>query len=294
MKKTIKLDFVDFWPRFKKNNNYFFNLLGTKYNIEISSEPDFVIYSVFGQNYKKYKCTRIFYTGENIRPNFNRCDYAFTFDHMENNPRHYRLPLYGIYLKNTPELLVKTEGYNPEEILKEKTEFCNFVYSNQKAKERIKFFHKLSKYKKVCSGGKVLNNVGGRVPDKLEFIRKFKFTIAFENSSYPGYTTEKLIHPMLMKSIPIYWGNPVVHYDFNPQSFINCNDYENDEAVIEKIIKLDQSDDLYLEYLNQPYFHKNIVNEYIRTENVLKQFDFIFKEQLVPIAQRKRVWSFNI
>jgi hypothetical protein len=286
MKETIKLDFVDFWPNFNKTDNYFYNLLSSKFEVEISSNPDFVIYSVFGRSYKKYKCIRIFYTGENVRPNFKECDYAFTFDHIENNPRHYRLPLYGMYFD--PALLVKNDGYNPEKILAEKTEFCNFVYSNKKAKKRIDFFHKLSKYKRVASGGELLNNVGGRVPNKLEFIRKFKFTIAFENFSYPGYTTEKLTEPMLMQSLPIYWGNPLVHYDFNPRSFINWHDYGNDEAVIEKIIELDKDDDLYNRYLRESYFHDNKINEYIKKENVLKQFGLIFENQLVSIAQQKR------
>jgi hypothetical protein len=290
--KTIKLDFVDFWPGFDKTNNYFYNLLKTRYEIGISSKPDFLIYSVFGKGYKKYKCTRIFYTGENVRPNFNECDFAFTFDHIENNPRHYRLPLYALYLKNSPKILIKGENYKPEDLLKEKTDFCNFVYSNSKATKRVEFFHKLSKYKLVASGGKILNNVGGRVPDKLEFIRKFKFTIAFENYSYPGYTTEKLIQPMLMGSIPIYWGNPMVAKDFNPMSFINYNDYQDDEAVIERIIELDRNDDLYLKYCNEPYYHNNVVNEYIKPENVLKQFEMIFDSQIIPLAQQKGIWRF--
>jgi hypothetical protein len=274
--KTIKLDFVDFWPGFNKTNNYFYNLLKNKYEIEITPDPDFVIYSVFGRSYKKYKCIRIFYTGENVRPNFKECDYAFTFDHIENNPRHYRLPLYGLYLP-TPEALIKKEDYNPETVLREKTEFCNFVYSNKKAKKRIDFFHKLSKYKPVASGGKLLNNVGGRVPNKLEFIRKFKFTIAFENFSYPGYTTEKLTEPMLMKSVPIYWGNKLVDKDFNTKSFISYHDYENDEAVIERIIELDRNDDLYLECFKQPYYNNNVVNEYIRREKILDQLGMILQ-----------------
>jgi hypothetical protein len=134
----------------------------------------------------------------------------------------------------------------------------------------------------------LLNNVGGRVPNKLEFIRKFKFTIAFENFSYPGYTTEKLTEPMVMQSLPIYWGNPLVHYDFNPRSFINWHDYGNDEAVIERIIELDRNDDLYLEYLGEPYYHNNRVNECVKHENVLKQFEMVFESQFIPIAQHKK------
>ncbi len=59
-------------------------------------------------------------------------------------------------------------------------------------KVRNNFFLKISKYKKVDSGGLALNNIGYIVKNKLEFIKDYKFTIAFENSSYSGYTTEKI------------------------------------------------------------------------------------------------------
>ena len=71
------------------------------------------------------------------------------------------------------------------------------------------FFVKLSKYKQVDSGGRTLNNIGGPVEDKMEFIKDYRFVISFENAEYPGYTTEKIIQPMFVDSIPIYWGNPL-------------------------------------------------------------------------------------
>ena len=91
--------------------------------------------------------------------------------------------------------------------------------SNPYSQKRIGFFKELSKYKKVDSGGKVLNNVGGCVEDKLEFIKDYKFVISFENSAHPGYTTEKIVDPLAMNCIPIYWGNPYVARDFNNKRF---------------------------------------------------------------------------
>jgi hypothetical protein len=44
------------------------------------------------KEFRKYRCTRIYFTGENTRPNFRQCDYAFTFDN-NGRPEHYRLPL---------------------------------------------------------------------------------------------------------------------------------------------------------------------------------------------------------
>ena len=69
---------------------------------------------------------------------------------------------------------------------------------------------------------------------------------------HSGYTTEKLVHAMAAHTIPIYWGNPQVSEDFNPKSFINCHDYSSLEAVIERIIEVDQNESLYRHYLEEP------------------------------------------
>lgn len=153
--------------------------------------------------------------------------------------------------------------------------FCNFIYSNESFGEgavlRKKFCLELMKYRRVDCPGRVLNNMkdglgirwsvkDGRdsivdnwTSTKLEFIKNYKFTIAFENTAIPGHTTEKLIHPFYAYSIPIYWGNPDVVADFNPKAFINCNDYNNDwRAVCKRIKELDQDHEQYLEMLRQP------------------------------------------
>ena len=129
--------------------------------------------------------------------------------------------------------------------------------------------------------------IGKTVEDKLAFIGRYKFTIAFENESHPGYTTEKIYEPMLVNSLPVYWGNPLVHRDFNPASFLNYYDYGSQDALIARIIEVDQNDDLYCDYLRQPWFHGNQINRFINPENVLAQFDRIFSSGRTPIAQRR-------
>ena len=283
--KRITLDFCDFWPGFSKTENYFYRLLTTTYDVVLSDSPDYVIYSCFGRRFRRYKCVRIFYSGENRRVDFGQCDYAFTHDYAD-SPRHYRLPLYGLY--HRPDELVKPEDFDVEAVLREKTRFCSFVFSNAYAPVRNAFFHKLSRYKKVDSGGRYLNNVGGPVGDKLAFVREHKFDISFENASYPGYTTEKLTQPMQVHTVPIYWGNSLVHRDFNPRSFINYHDFGNEDELIEHIIRVDNDEGLYRQYLVQPYYHNNEVNEFISPENVLEQFDRIFTDDVVRVAVRKR------
>jgi alpha(1,3/1,4) fucosyltransferase len=285
MKPRIKLAFWDFWKNFDPANNYFTRLLARRFEIELSDQPDFLIFSCFGQRHREFRCKRIFYSGENWRPDFWHCDYAFTFDHLD-DPRHFRLPVYGLF--DEPGRLIKRDC-NPEQVLAQKTRFCNFVYSNPLGRERNRFFRMLSKYKPVDSGGRLFNSIGGPVQDKIAFVRQSKFTIAFENESHPGYTTEKLSEPMLADSVPIYWGNRLVHRDFNTRSFLNVHKFPSFEAAIERVIEIDQSDELYLEYLRQPWFAENRMNRFVDPENVLEQFERIFADETAPVATRQQV-----
>jgi hypothetical protein len=286
MKKKLKINFTDFWKEFIKTDNIFWNLLSKKYDLELSDNPDILFYSYFGYEFRKYKCLKVFFQGENFRPNFRECDFSFSFDYTPGNSRNLRLPLYYFYDDVNKLTLPK----DPEKIASEKTKFCAFIVSNKFSAKRINFFKKLSKYKKVDSGGATCNNIGHRVDNKIEFIKQYKFTLAFENSSFPGYTTEKIFEPMLVSSVPIYWGNPLVYKDFNTKSFINYNDYKNDEEVIAKIIEIDKNPDLYYEMLKQPYFTDNKINEFVKDETILKQLDHIVEslENITPISKMVR------
>jgi hypothetical protein len=272
---TIRIDFADFWPGFNKEDNYFTSLLLRSWSLNICDDPDVLIFSCFGHEHERYHCMKIFYTGENVRPDFSQCDYAFTFDHLDDR-RHFRLPLYAWW--DDPERLIKPEDRDYDAVLRAKSRFCNFIYGNANAERRLQFLERLSRYKPVDCAGTLRNNVGRTVNvfEKVEFIRDYKFTIAFENESYPGYTTEKLVHPMLAENVAIYWGNPVVHLDFNPSSFVNVHDFDLDQAAVERIIELDQNDALYVECLAQPFYHGNIVNRYVDPRKIHHQFATIF------------------
>lgn len=291
MKKLIKIWFADFWPNFELDNNYFLKLISKKYDPILDDiNPDFVFYSIFGQKFRSFNSTRIFFTGENYRPNFNEADWAFSFD-FNNHPRHYRLPLYPFF--GDPKELVQSDKIDYRSILKQKDIFCNFIYSNAGPKERKDFFYKLSEYKKVHSGGRLFNNIGGRVKDKVDFLRRSKFTIAFENEAYQGYTTEKIFEPMLAMSIPIYWGNPNIDIDFNPESFINVSTFDSYDEAINKIIELDQDDDKYLSMLSKPWYHNNEISKYVKEENLLNQLEKIFSTEITPIANQTFAASSN-
>ena len=266
MKNKIRIDFSDFWGGFDKTNNYFYNLLIEEFEVEISNNPDYLFFSVFGNNHQNYKCAKIFYTGENVAPPLGYCQWSFSFDYLDDS-RNYRLPHYllydGYYELVRPKVI-------DESLVNRK--FCNFVASNGNCKERNDFVQQLSKYKKVDCGGRWMNNIGYVVSDKRKFQSEYKFSIAFENDAYrPGhswYITEKIMEPMTVNSIPIYKGADKISQDFNENSFINCHNYKNFSEVIEHIVHIDKNEFEYLTLLNQRWFKNNDIPENNKIENI--------------------------
>lgn len=284
-KPRIKLDFVDFWPGFRKDDNYFYDLLSREYDVLLCRKPDYLIASCFGNRSRRYRCVRILFLGENLQPDMTAWDYVFSSNWLD-HPRHYRLPLFAVHAGHAAGqlscysgglgALVKGAQFDAEQVLQEKSGFCSFLVSNGNCPERNTLFRKLCRYKLVDSGGVYFNNIGKRVENKLEWLRKYKFTICYENSLCAGYTTEKLFDAMYAKCVGIYWGDPTVGVQFNSNSFVNAHEFANCDAVIDRVIELDQDDRRYLEVLQQPYFRDNAVPATITPEAVLGFFRTIF------------------
>jgi hypothetical protein len=137
----------------------------------------------------------------------------------------------------------------------------------------------------------LLNNIGspiGGTPlDKLEFLRRYRFNLAFENEAIPGYTTEKICEAMQARCIPIYWGSSRIHEEFNPLSFVNYMDFPNTEAFVDRIREIDQNDELYMQYLQQPFFHDNVPNEFFDEKRVLDFFERILSTRIEPVGARR-------
>lgn len=304
--KKIKLKFSGMGGRFDPENNFIVNILRKNFDVQLSDNPDYLIYSVNSKDYLNYNCVRVFYTAENLVPDFNVCDYGIGFHYLEFGDRYIRFPLYLVdgftaydgdnYASDLQLALHKHE--NASTALKDKTEFCSFVYSNSQAAQcREKMFEALSKYKPVSSGGRYKNNVGGPVADKLEFQKKHKFVIAFENTSTSGYTTEKIIGAFAAGAIPIYWGNPEITKEFNAGSFINCNDYgltekgeqEIIEQIVQEIISLDRDDESYQNMIQTPAFNSNndVMHQQKQFENFLCH---IFDQPIEKAYRRNRFY----
>lgn len=170
-----------------------------------------------------------------------------------------------------------------------KNKFCNFIASGNCVDEgtfRDKFVKELMKYKKVDCPGTRFNNMEKLYGSsnngleaslyKREFIKNYKFTIGFENTStlngYNGYTTEKFIEPLVSNTLLLYYGNINIDKEFNTKSFLNYHDYNSIDKFIERIIELDNNDDLYLEYMNEKYSSNNKYFNYDYLLSILEKF----------------------
>lgn len=295
--KTLRLHFCDFSSDFSPKDDFFYQLLAAEYDVILDPAiPQFVVYSCYGYDFLEYDCPRIFYTAENIRPDFNLCDYAIGFDYLDFGDRYMRFPNFARYGRQFEDL-TRLAPLTAQDI-QQKSGFCNFIYSNGSADPvRDRFFHLLSRYKRVDSPGRHLNNMPNQFGDryahdwrtsKTDFQRRYKFTIAFENSSAPGYTTEKIMHAFLARTIPIYWGNPLVVRDFNPKAFVNCHDFATFDDVVRRVTELDTNDKLYLDVVNTPCFVGGQTPPHLGKETVLAFFKGIFPRSGLDAFRRPR------
>ena len=292
----IRIGFTGFWDSFDPRRNFLTRLLERRWQIEITDEPDFLIHSCIGRrrhDHRRHDCVRIFYTGENVPPDWHSTDWAFTFEYSA-HPRHFRLPHWPFYID--PPRLVQQSPPDTEAILAAKTRFCGFVVSNPLCNTRNEFFRRLSHYKRVDSGGKLANNIGGRVADKQAFLGECRFTIAFENESHPGYTTEKVAEPMLVNSLPIYQGDPLIGNDFDTRSILSYHDTPPGpglspsaalDLLVDRVIALDRDPALLDETLARPWYHRNHVPRCVDADLILEKFTEIFTTPIDRVSRRR-------
>jgi len=221
-------------------------------------KADYIFHSCMGKEVVKYDGIRIFVTGECVTPDFNISDYAMGFDHIQFGDRYCRLPLIKLYKEAYSTFLEPRP--DPEEVFRTKKGFCAYVMSNTKnsAPERETIFTAISKYKRVDCGGRWNNNMGGPVDDKIAFQSNYKFVLAIENYSHPGYLTEKFAQAAQSNAVPIYWGDPTITKYFNPKAFINCHDFQNIDGLVNLVRELDCNDDHYLAAIKEPWFEGGI------------------------------------
>lgn len=274
-----KIAFLDFWDNFDMNNNFLLYLFKEINNNIIVTHPrdaDMIIFSCFGQDNRKYSNKiKLFFTGENKRPDYNNCNYSISFDFDDYSNRNIRIPLWYYYIDwfnkgsySNPNYLIPINYINnPNDniyLSKEKTKFCSAVFSNPVG-TRVNMINVLNTYKNVdCYGKPHKLKIQDGEKYKLDIISNYKFSICFENSLFNGYYTEKLLHAKVAGNIPIYYSDKNMCEDFNHKSCLNLIDYNDMNELLEHIKEIDNDYSLYRNIYDEPLFNNDISLENIK------------------------------
>lgn len=284
----LKLGFTDTYDNAK---NFFTAILSRKYKvIRDDKDPDYLIFgdTNFGETHYNYKrAKKIFFTGENVRPSYFTFDHAITFDH-ENSPRHYRLPLYILEMwacekdNGFKYHHLRNKEIDVEVEFAKRTRFFAYIQSNTNCQPRNQIVQHMHMHNALDSAGPHMNNTGFVIPRdrnlKLKFFNEAYFGAALENGSYPGYVTEKILDSYYANTIPIYWGSATVHKDFNPKSYVNVNDFKNNDDLLSYMNHLSYNKNEYCDILAQPAFVNDIPNEYTNLHTFIEWFDtFVYE-----------------
>lgn len=85
--------------------------------------------------------------------------------------------------------------------------------------------------------------IGGQeIEDKLPTLARYKFTVLFENSVFPGYVDIKFLDAFVTGTVPVYLGAPDVADYVPPECFIDMRDFKAegggyDYAKLEKFLR---------------------------------------------------------
>ena len=164
------------------------------------------------------------------------------------------------------------------------------MHKQESAEKRNIVYKKLNKYKKVDN----INCPMGTI-NKLNIFKDYKFSFSFMNHFWKqvsdptlkywehlnsefakraGLIDEKIFDSYIANTVPLFYGNEDIDKYLNKNSFLNWHDFNDDEKFIDKIIELDNNDNLYLEYLNSNFFNdlKLINNLAEELKNVVEQW----------------------
>ena len=282
--KSFRIGFCDMWENFNPEYNFFTLLLqaaGQKQGIEVTGGPatptdSVVVFGPFGDSWKALPAAqpKVHFTGENT-PKVDGPGVALNlgFKHEDMADKNYlRFPLWLLEIDWFGADLDRIANPKPIPVerctkvcageLARKKKFCAFVVSNPTNPLRGLAFDWLNEYKPIDSAGRYKNTVGPALAAgagggggellKHEFLKDYKFCIAFENASSPGYITEKFLHAKAAGCIPIYWGDPKAERDFSMAGAIDARTVKSKEELIELVRTVDESDSEWLKRYSVP------------------------------------------
>jgi hypothetical protein len=125
-----------------------------------------------------------------------------------------------------------------------------FISNAEERSGRTEYARELMRHLAVDSFGRCLNN--RRLEEdrgnatRLDVIRGYRFTLAFENSLATDYVTEKFFDPLVAGSVPVYLGAPNVA-DFAPgeRCYLDVRDFAGPAELAAHLTALAADEEAY-------------------------------------------------
>jgi alpha(1,3/1,4) fucosyltransferase len=268
---TLKICTINFWPGFNFPDDFLGYLLRKAFgDFEIAKteiDADIVFTSIFGRSLPKFKNKTVWVIWENRRPNFEIANYAISSDFDSYGDRNVRCPYWythlawpGFEIKNFDSFASNmNHGFEPlipiESLSRDRSpsqsrsKFCIFVAGNPE-QHRMLAVEELSKIEKVD----VFGNVAGRPlrQSKLDIMPDYRFNVCFENSIFPGYYTEKVLHAWASGCVPLYFADRFLSKDFNSSAMVNRADFATLEDFVSHVRQINSSSVAQAEITSQP------------------------------------------
>lgn len=177
------------------------------------------------------------------------------------------------------------KSIDPKDYIKPNRKFCAYMY-NMVHDHRIRYFNLMSSYKRVDALGKcckntviedtrtVYNKNETYVDIAVDIYSNYKFVIAVENNFVPGYSTEKLMNPLIANSVPLYWGDDYIFNYINKKRVVYLNDFKSDEDLLKYIEYLDTNEAAYNEIIQENIYVDNfsLTSMEILVQNEIHRF----------------------
>ncbi len=119
--------------------------------------------------------------------------------------------------------------------------------------ERDNLFHRSAKvgkmlYPLIHRGRVEYPSYRGPVASTREVLKKYKFAICFENSSFPGWITERIFDCFLAGCVPIYLGDSNITTRIPSDTFVDMRQFKSYACLYHGIKQIDN--EKYLGYIN--------------------------------------------
>lgn len=82
----------------------------------------------------------------------------------------------------------------------------------------------------------------GEIPKKRPVLSRYKFSICYENTAFPGYITEKIFDCFFSGVVPVYLGAPNVLSHIPGECFVDKRKYPTYEALYERLRGMSEAD----------------------------------------------------